>query len=91
MSAGNGPHRVHAASGGLDGGGYEELPGKDHFMRATWRKSSWSSMNGNCVECAELDSGLIGVRDTKDHGRGPVLVFDKMAWRSFIGSVKKGS
>jgi hypothetical protein len=48
-------------------------------------------MNGNCLECAELHGGLIGVRDTKDRGHGPVLVFDRTAWRSFIDAVKEGS
>jgi Domain of unknown function (DUF397) len=55
-----------------------------------WRKSSWSSYNGNCVEVAELDGLLIGVRDTKDGGSGPVLVFDRAAWRSFLDGLKSG-
>ena len=54
----------------------------------TWRKSSWSAMNGNCVEVAELRGGMIGVRDTKDDGLGPVLLFEQTAWRSFIDGVK---
>lgn len=57
---------------------------------ATWRKSSWSSYNGNCVEVAELGGLLIGVRDTKDAGVGPVLVFGHAAWRSFLDGVKNG-
>ena len=60
------------------------------FTQATWCKSSWSSFNGNCVEVAELRGGRIGVRDTKDHGLGPVLLFDGDAWRSFTDSVKNG-
>jgi hypothetical protein len=44
--------------------------------------------NGNCVEVADLRRDLIGVRDTKDAGRGPVLIFDSEAWRSFIESIK---
>jgi hypothetical protein len=41
------------------------------------------------VEVAELREGqLIGVRDTKDAGCGPVLVFPDVAWRSFVHSVK---
>jgi hypothetical protein len=41
------------------------------------------------VEVAELQPGLIGVRDTKDAGRGPVLVFEATAWRSFLDNVKR--
>ena len=55
---------------------------------AIWRKSSYSACNGNCVEVADLRRDLIGVRDTKDAGRGPVLIFDSEAWRSFIESIK---
>jgi hypothetical protein len=60
------------------------------FIQATWRKSSWSSFNGNCVEVAELGGGRIGVRDTKDRGLGPTLLFADAAWRSFIDGVKNG-
>jgi Domain of unknown function (DUF397) len=56
--------------------------------RVTWRKSSWSTYNGNCVEVAQLADGQVGVRDTKDMGSGPVLVFGADAWRAFLGAVK---
>jgi hypothetical protein len=62
----------------------------DDLTHACWRKSSWSSYNGNCVEVAELTGQLIGVRDTKDAGVGPVLVFGHAAWRSFLHGVKNG-
>lgn len=90
MSAGNRLQRGRATAGGLDGGGREELPGNTSSMRSVWRKSSYSGCNGNCVEVAELRPGLIGVRDTKDAGRGPVLAFEAAAWRSFLDGVKKG-
>ncbi len=56
---------------------------------ATWYKSSYSACNGNCVEVASLRHGLIAVRDTKDVGQGPVLIFEDAAWKSFLEGVKK--
>jgi len=56
----------------------------------TWRKSSWSAVNGNCVEVAGLPGGLIAVRDTKDAGCGPVLTFGPTAWGSFVATLKNG-
>lgn len=56
--------------------------------RATWRKSSYSGNNGgNCVEVG--DAGLaVAVRDTKQHGDGPVLAFTPAAWRTFTRTLK---
>jgi Domain of unknown function (DUF397) len=47
-------------------------------------------MNGNCVEVGRLKSDRIGVRDTKDHGRGPVLIFTDADWGLFIAEVRSG-
>lgn len=60
------------------------------ISRTSWRKSSFSAMNGNCVEIGLLRSDRIGVRDTKDHGGGPVLIFTNAEWSVFIAGVKSG-
>jgi Domain of unknown function (DUF397) len=63
---------------------------------ASWRKSSFSAMNGSCVEIGRLKSDRtdvsdwIGVRDTKDHGAGPILTFTNAEWSAFIAGVKSG-
>lgn len=48
----------------------------------TWRKSSYSSNGGNCVETAS-DSGVVMVRDTKNPD-GVALVIDAAAWSKFV-------
>ena len=67
-----------------------------------WRTSAYSG-TGNCVEvagwrassfcdggqCVEVGSGsaVVGVRDTKQNGAGPVLAFPAAAWRAFTASL----
>ncbi|GAA1362239.1 DUF397 domain-containing protein [Catellatospora chokoriensis] len=58
------------------------------FDGATWRKSS-SSDSGGCVEVAYAN-GHIGVRDTKDNGSGPVLVYTEREWTAFLAGAAKG-
>lgn len=53
-----------------------------------WRKSSFSG-NGGCVEVAD-HCGMILVRDTKDHGHGPVQRYTAAEWRAFIAGVRSG-
>ena len=55
-----------------------------------WRKSTFSTYNGNCIEVGFLDNGLIGVRDTKHDGRGPVISFTRDGWNSFIDRTRAG-
>lgn len=49
----------------------------------SWRKASYSSANGGCVEVGAGQTA-VGVRDTVQHGLGPVLRFPSSAWREFI-------
>lgn len=55
---------------------------------ATWRKSTRSSGNGECVEVAKLHR-LIGVRDSKNPN-GPVLTWSNTTWQSFYQAAKAG-
>jgi hypothetical protein len=54
-----------------------------------WRKSTRSGTNGNCVEVGTAVAA-IGVRDTKDQGHGPVLVFGRPVWGAFLDACKAG-
>jgi Domain of unknown function (DUF397) len=58
------------------------------FAWAAFRKSSYSSYNGACVEVAGLPGGLVGVRDSRDASRGRVLVVGAAAWAALVAGVK---
>ncbi|MEV6815907.1 DUF397 domain-containing protein [Micromonospora sp. NPDC051296] len=53
----------------------------------TWRKSSRSTAQGNCVEVADSLAGVVGVRDSKDVA-GPALLFGASQWCSFVETLK---
>lgn len=55
-----------------------------------WHKSTLSSAADNCVEVGVGDDGTVGVRDTKQHGEGPILVFTPDEWKAFLGGVRRG-
>jgi len=55
-----------------------------------WRKSSFSFSNGNCAEVGTAP-GVVGVRDTRDRGAGPVLLFAADSWRAFATALKAGT
>ena len=54
-----------------------------------WRKSSHSVSSGgtNCVEAGSLP-GQVLIRDTKDHGHGPVLRVSARTWRAFTTALR---
>jgi hypothetical protein len=53
----------------------------------SWKKSSYSAANGNCVEVARLGAGYVGVRDSKNAARA-ALGFTPASWRTFVSAVK---
>ena len=53
------------------------------LSRAEWRKSSYSSQSGNCVEVARNMPGLVAIRDSKSAARA-TLVVSPEAWRAFL-------
>lgn len=58
-------------------------------LPVAWRKSSYSTNGGDCIEVGEGLPGVVPVRDSKDP-HGPALVFESAAWSSFVGDVKVG-
>jgi len=59
-----------------------------NWQDARWRKSMTSD-SGGCVEVAYAD-GLVGVRDTKAGGQGPVLEFNEKEWTAFMEGMARG-
>lgn len=54
----------------------------------TWRKSTFSTANGDCVELAATPDG-VDVRDSKNPD-GPVLHFTRREMVAFLRGVKAG-
>lgn len=54
----------------------------------TWRTSSYSGTQGNCVEVASTPDTIL-VRDSKDR-TGPTLAFGIADWTNFTAGVQVG-
>jgi hypothetical protein len=54
-----------------------------------WRKSSYSGQSGagSCVEAGQIP-GAVLVRDTTQHGTGPILRVTPADWNSFTARVR---
>jgi hypothetical protein len=59
------------------------------LSHASWRKSSHSSANGQCVEVAANVSGMVAIRDSKN-ADGAALVVPPRAWIAFLAGVRDG-
>ncbi|SDP80264.1 protein of unknown function [Actinopolyspora xinjiangensis] len=56
---------------------------------AKWRKSSYSATQGQCVEVAPR-SGAVWLRNDNFGGAGPVLMFERARFGTFLGALKDG-
>ena len=54
-----------------------------------WRKSSYSYVNGDCIEVARNMDGLIRVRDSKNPSES-LLAVGRVQWDAFIDDVRNG-
>ncbi|MDO3705496.1 DUF397 domain-containing protein [Micromonospora sp. C28SCA-DRY-2] len=58
------------------------------LIGATWRKSTRSGTQGECVEVADNLPGVVLVRDSKDPS-GPVLTVEPHNWRAFVDFARR--
>jgi hypothetical protein len=54
-----------------------------------WRKSSYSSESGECIEFADLGNDTQAIRDSKNP-TGPTLRFTTAAWATFTTGIHAG-
>jgi hypothetical protein len=60
------------------------------LSRAAWFKSSYSNgQGGSCVEVCTSQSGIVGIRDSKNVP-GPELAVSDQAWTRFVQAIKHG-
>jgi predicted secreted Zn-dependent protease len=59
------------------------------LAKVSWRTSSFTSNNGQCVEVAELPDGAVAVRDSKNPQR-EALRFTEGEWKAFLAGVHAG-
>ncbi len=55
----------------------------------TWRKSTKSGGQQNCVEVADHNREVVSVRDTKLSESSPILEVSRSAWQRFVDSTKE--
>lgn len=59
------------------------------WSTAAWRKSSFSTSGGNCVEVAPLDDGRVAVRNS-NHPDSGAVIFTRAEMDAWVKGVKAG-
>jgi Domain of unknown function (DUF397) len=67
--------------------GWGMLLPRPGLVESGWRKSSYSLGNGECIEIASTDVGVVMIRDSKNPD-GATILCAPAEWRSFIFAVK---
>jgi Domain of unknown function (DUF397) len=62
----------------------------DNLEQDGWRKSSFSTHAGNCVEFHQYGDGVIGLRNPRNTHHGGAMLCSPDEWRAFIAGVKAG-
>lgn len=60
-----------------------------HLPGLTWLKSSFSGAQGECVEVAELPTGEVAMRNSRDP-KGPALIYTRAEIAAFVAGIKNG-
>lgn len=58
-------------------------------VRLAWRKSSYSTDGGECVETAVLPDRRVAVRHSKQPG-GAILLYTSAEWNAFLKGARDG-
>jgi hypothetical protein len=59
-------------------------------LNAGWRKSSYRGQSGgsSCIEVGETSCAVL-IRDTTQHGTGPILRVSAETWKRFTTGIKR--
>ncbi|MFF1699024.1 DUF397 domain-containing protein [Streptomyces sp. NPDC058257] len=58
------------------------------LTKASWRTSSYSGGQGDCVQIAHAIPHLTPIRDSKQPPTAPVICFGHDAWRAFLAHLR---